>query len=189
MSSSKCFGYARVSTSSQTLDAQLDALVNAGVLERDIFSDVASGARADRDGLTQLLAVLRAGDVLVVPALDRLGRSLKQMLEIVEQLQERGVILRSLREQLDLSTPTGQLMAAIFGSLAEYERSLMLERAAAAREAAAARGKQTGRPRALSPDKVDLARRMRKSGESIRTISQTLAVSRATIYRAIGDAA
>lgn len=186
---SKSFGYVRVSTQTQSLDAQVDALVSAGVADADIYADKASGASADRDGLNRLLEVVREGDILVVPALDRLGRSLKHMLTTIELLRDRGVVLRSLRENLDLSTPTGQLMAAIFASLAEYERSLMLERAASAREAAAARGKQTGRPRALSPENAELARRMKESGESVRTIASTLSVSRATVYRVVADAA
>ena len=104
------------------------------------------------------------------------------------QLHERGVILKSLKESIDYSTPTGRMVAGIFASLAEYERTLINERAADARAAAQARGKQTGRPRALTPDQVALARRMRESGESIPTICDTLRVSRATLYRVLGTA-
>lgn len=187
--SSKAFGYARVSTQAQTLDQQFDALTNAGVLESDIYTDKASGAKTDREGLNRLLEVLREGDSVTVIALDRLGRSMKHVLEVIEDFHERGIILKSVREQIDFSTPSGKLVAVIMSSLAEYERTLIRERAAAAREAAAARGKQTGRPRALSPEQTELVRRMKESGESVRTIASTLSVSRATVYRAVTDAA
>ena len=185
----KVFGYARVSTSAQTLDQQLDALTNVGVLQADIFTDKASGTKTDREGLNRLLEVLRDGDTVTVIALDRLGRSTIQVLTTLRELEERGVIVRSLREQLDLSTPTGRVVAAVMSALAEMELALIRERAAAAREAAAARGKQIGRPRALSPEQTELVRRMKESGESVRTIASTLSVSRATVYRAVADAA
>lgn len=126
---------------------------------------------------------------MVVVALDRLGRSLTGIIETIAELQERGISLVSLRENLDFTTPTGKMMAAIFAALSEYEVDLKAERAAAAREAAAARGRHTGRPRSLTGDQVGLARRMRESGESVGTIAETLKVSRATLYRALGRAA
>ena len=177
-------GYARVSTQPQSLDQQIDALRAAGVPEDRIYEDKMSGSRTDRPGLDQVLQVAREGDTLVVIALDRLGRSMIHVIETIEMLNKRGVILKSLRENLDFSTPTGRLMASIFASLAEYERELIKERAAAARTAAHARGKQTGRPRALTDDQVALARRMHESGENISEISRTLGASRATVYRA-----
>jgi DNA invertase Pin-like site-specific DNA recombinase len=185
----KTFGYMRVSTNEQSLDQQLDALKAAGVSEDCIYADKMSGVRNDRPGLTRLLEVVREGDVVVVVALDRLGRSLTNMLHTIEILSDRGVQLRSLREDIDFSTPTGRLMASIFGSLAEYERRLIAERASAAREAAAARGRRTGRPRALSDDQVRVARRMSEAGESISMIARTLGVSRSTIYRSMALAA
>lgn len=180
---SHTFGYIRVSTEKQTLDQQLDALVAIGVQEEHIYSDKMSGVKADRPGLARLLEVAREGDSIHVVALDRLGRSLSHVLETIEDLDRRGIVLHSIREAIDFSTPTGRMIASMFGAMAEYERSLMLERAAAARAAALARGKQPGRPRALSPEQVKLAQRMHASGESVVTISRTLGVSRATIYR------
>ncbi|MCA1672349.1 MAG: recombinase family protein, partial [Actinobacteria bacterium] len=174
-------GYARVSTDHQSLDQQHDALTAAGV-DR-VFIDKMSGTRDDRPGLAALLDYAREGDTVVVVALDRLGRSLAGIVRTVETLTERGVMLRSLREGIDYSTPVGRMVAGIFASLAEYERELIHERAAVAREAARARGKQTGRPRALTADQVRLARRMREAGESVSTIGATLKVSRSTLYR------
>jgi DNA invertase Pin-like site-specific DNA recombinase len=106
----------------------------------------------------------------------------------IETLSERGVMLRSLREGIDYSTAVGRMVAGIFAALAEYERELINERAAVARQAARARGKQTGRPRALTPDQVRVARRMREAGESVSTICTTLRVARSTLYRAFNDA-
>jgi len=141
-------GYARVSTDHQSLEAQHDTLTAAGC-ER-IFTDTLSGARDDRPGLAALLDYTRAGDVVVVAALDRLGRSLSGVIRTVETLTEAGVLLRSLREGIDYSTPTGRMLAGIFASLAAYERELMHERAAAARAAARTRGRHTGRPPRLT---------------------------------------
>jgi DNA invertase Pin-like site-specific DNA recombinase len=123
---------------------------------------------------------------VVVVALDRLGRSLAGIVGTVETLRERGVMLRSLREGIDYSTAVGRMVAGIFASLAKYERELIHERAAVAREAARARGRHTGRPRALTPDQVGIGRRMREAGESMPTIAAILRVSRTTLYRALG---
>ncbi|HET9255766.1 MAG TPA: recombinase family protein [Pseudonocardiaceae bacterium] len=179
-------GYARVSTDHQSLDQQHDALVAAEV-DR-VFTDKISGTRDDRPGLAALLDYAREGDTVVVVALDRLGRSLAGIVRTVETLRERGVMLRSLREGIDYSTPVGRMVAGIFASLAEYERELIYERAAAARRAARARGKQTGRPRALTQDQVRIAQRMREAGEPVSVICTALKVARSTLYRALGDA-
>lgn len=176
-------GYARVSTTKQHLDQQIDALDQHGV-DR-IFSDKWTGRTSDRPGLRELLAHARAGDTVVVVALDRLGRSLTGIIETIAELQERGISVVSLRENLDFTTPTGKMMASIFAALAEYEVDLKAERAAAAREAAAARGRHTGRPRSLSKEQVALAQRMKEAGEPAGVISDTLHVSRATLYRAL----
>jgi DNA invertase Pin-like site-specific DNA recombinase len=178
-------GYARVSTSHQTLDQQVDALTAAGV-ER-IFEDKMSGTRDDRPGLAALLDYARDGDTITVVALDRLGRSLSGIIRTVETLRERGIVLRSLREGVDYSTPVGRMVAGIFASLAEYERTLINERAAAAREAAKARNKPVGRKPVLTADQIGLARRMRASGESIGTLVEIFGASRATIYRALAE--
>ncbi len=177
-------GYARVSTKKQTTDQQVDALVAAGVVPSRVYSDVLSGARRDRPGLAALLDYARPGDTIVVVALDRLGRSLGHMVQTIEDLQAREINLRSLREGIDFATPAGKLQAHIFSAMAEYERALIKERAAAAREAAQARGRQVGRPAALTPDQVRTARTLREAGTDITTIAATLGVSRATIYRA-----
>lgn len=179
-------GYARVSTKAQSLDQQHDALHAAGA-DR-LFDDTRSGARSDRDGLAAMLDYARSGDTVVVVALDRLGRSLRGILETVAELDAKGVTLRSLREGIDSSTSVGRMVMGVFGALAEYERTLIMERAAAAREAARARGKQTGRPPALNADQAALARRMRDAGESVATIRETLKVGRSTLYRLLADA-
>lgn len=175
-------GYARVSTSGQTLDQQHDALNAAGV-DR-IFDDVMSGARNDRPGLAALLDYTREGDVVTVVALDRLGRSLSGIIATIDTLQSRGVLLRSLREGIDSSTAVGRMIAGIFAALSEYERTLINERSAAAREAARARGRQVGRKRLLDPAKIEQARILRAGGQTIPEICQVLNVSRATLYRA-----
>lgn len=176
-------GYARVSTDHQSLEAQRDALTAAGC-ER-IFTDTMSGASESRPGLAALLDYARAGDTIVVVALDRLGRSLSGVIRTIEALTTAGVLLRSLREGIDYATPTGRMLAGIFGALAEYERELMHERAAAARAAARARGRHTGRPPRLSPAQARQVRALREGGESITDLVRTFAVSRATIYRAL----
>lgn len=176
-------GYARVSTGHQNLTAQRDAL-EAAECER-IFTDAASGVTADRPGLVALLDHVRPGDTVVVVALDRLGRSLSGVIATIETLSEAGVFLRSLREGIDYSTPTGKMLAGIFAALAGYERELMHERAAAAQAAARARGRHTGRPPRLDADQVRQVRALRTGGEAINDLAATFTVSRATIYRAL----
>jgi len=176
-------GYARVSTDHQSLDQQRDALTAAGC-ER-IFTDQLSGVRDDRPGLVALLDHVRGGDVVVVVALDRLGRSLSGVIRTLETLAGTGVLLRSLREGIDYSTPTGRMLAGIFAALASYERELMHERAAAARVAAQARGRHTGRPSKLTAAQARQVRALRAGGESIGELVTGFGVSRATIYRAL----
>ena len=178
-------GYARVSTTAQTLDQQHDAL-NAMGVER-IFEDKLSGARADRPGLAALLDYAREGDTVTVVALDRLGRSLSGIIRTIEQLQGKGVALKSIREGIDYSTPVGKMVAGIFGALAEYERTLINERAASAREAARARGRQVGRKRVLNESKIAQARILRANGQTMSEICSTLGVARATLYRELKD--
>ena len=178
-------GYARVSTDHQSLHAQRDALTAAGC--EPIFTDQLSGVREDRPGLTKLLDYVRAGDTVVVVALDRLGRSLSGVIRTIETLTERGVLLRSLREGIDYSTPTGRMLAGIFAALAAYERELMHERAAAARQAARLRGRHTGRPPRLTPAQARQVRSLRADGESIGELVRSFGFTRATIYRALQD--
>lgn len=179
-------GYARVSTDHQSLEVQRDALTAAGC-ER-LFTDQLSGVRDDRPGLAALLDYARAGDTVVVVALDRLGRSLSGIIRTVETLTEAGVLLRSLREGIDYSTATGRMLAGIFAALAAYERELMHERAAAARAAARARGRHTGRPPKLTPAQARQVRALRSGGETIGELVAGYGVSRATIYRALNAA-
>jgi DNA invertase Pin-like site-specific DNA recombinase len=140
-------GYARVSTFEQSLDLQTDALERAGC-ER-LFTDQVGGAHAERPGLDQVLSHLRKGDTLVVWKLDRLGRSVRHLIETVGQLQERKIGFRSLRESIDTTTSGGKLVFHVFAALAEFERDLIRERTRAGLEAARARGKRGGRPRKL----------------------------------------
>ncbi len=180
----KTFGYVRVSTKKQSIDGQVDALVAAGVPAASIYGDVRSGAKWDRAGLEALRdGRMRAGDALVVVALDRLGRSLSEMVHLMEWLTTECITLRSLREGIDLSTPTGRMVAGIFANLAEYERALIIERAEAARDAARARGRQVGRPKSTSPETLDKARALLGAGWSRVRVARELSISRATLYR------
>lgn len=179
------YGYVRVSTRRQTVDQQVDALKDAGVPEENIYGDVISGAKWDRDGLDILKKVLRQGDVLTVVALDRLGRSLGEMVKFLEWITQTGVELRSLREGIDLATPTGRMLAGIFASLAEYERALILERAEAAREAARARGRQVGRPSTMTPELIQTANALLALNLSRVEVAKRIGVSRQSLYRAI----
>lgn len=179
-------GYARVSTDDQDLSLQRDALSAAGC-ER-LFTDTLSGARSERPGLTEALDFCRSGDTLIVWRLDRLGRSLTNLIELLNLLAERGIGFRSLSEQIDTTTSGGKLIFHIFGALAEFERELIRERTRAGLAAARARGRQGGRPRKLSPRQVAIAKALYKEGaHSITDICQTLGVSRATLYRVINS--
>ena len=176
-------GYARVSTGEQTLDLQLDALAKAGCGK--IYQETASGAKADRPVLDEVLSYLRVGDTLVVWRLDRLGRSLEHLIDGVATLAERGIGFRSITEQIDTTTPGGKLIFHVFGALAEFERDLIRERTQAGLAAARARGRLGGRPKKLADTKKwELARTLYDGGQTdIETICATLGVSRATLYR------
>jgi DNA invertase Pin-like site-specific DNA recombinase len=183
-------GYARVSTEDQTLALQLDALEDVGC-ER-VFRDVVSGMTTDRPGLNDALAFARQADVLVVWRLDRLGRSLRYLIETINLLNDRGVGFQSLTEQIDTTTPGGKLIFHIFGALAEFERDVIRERTRAGLAAARARGKRGGRPKAKaldSPQKIAMAHRLyADKANTITEICATLGVSRATLYRYLGRA-
>jgi DNA invertase Pin-like site-specific DNA recombinase len=178
-------GYARVSTGEQTLALQHDALTAAGC--EALYTDVISGTKERRPGLDDALAYLRKGDTLVVWRLDRLGRSLKHLIAVVTELQERGVGFRSLTEQIDTTTSGGKLIFHVFGALAEFERDLIQERTQAGLRAARARGRLGGRPQKLvDPKKLALAQTLYDDGQTdIATICQTLGISRATLYRSL----
>jgi DNA invertase Pin-like site-specific DNA recombinase len=187
--SGQVIGYVRVSTTNQTLDAQTDALRDAGVDPERMYSDKLTGSsrRDKRPGLAALLDYARPGDTIVVVGIDRLGRDAAEVMLTVRELTEREIVLRSLREGIDTSNATGRMIAGVLASLAELELELGRERRSAAREARRARGQSVGRPKALAPDKAALARRMRASGEPVPTIAKTLGVSRATVYRELSD--
>ncbi len=177
-------GYARVSTLDQDPALQHDALTAAGC-DR-IFVDKASGKLASRPALDDLLEQARPGDTVVVWRLDRLGRSLKHLLETVSGLEQRGVAFVSLTENIDTSTPGGRLIFHVFGALAEFERDLIRERTLAGLAAARARGKTGGRPTVWTEDKLRTARAMRASGDyDVASIAKVLGVSRASVYRAL----
>jgi len=178
-------GYARVSTDEQNLDLQRDALLKAGVSPIDIYTDKVTGVKAERPGLQAALSHLRNGDTLVVWRLDRLGRSLKHLIETVTTLKNQGVAFKSLTENIDTSTATGTLVFQIFGALAEFERNLIKERTVAGLEAARVRGRKGGRPR-RNPDsgRIAFAKRLyRDSSMTIPDILKTLNISKATLYR------
>lgn len=177
-------GYARVSTDAQDAALQQDALVDAGC-DR-IFVDKLSGALERRPELDHAMDQLRPGDTLVVWRLDRLSRSLKHLIALITALDARGVGFLSLKENIDTTTPTGRLVFHVFGALAEFERDLARERTKAGLDAARARGRVGGRPRALSPDQAATARQLYDRREMTMTqIAEVLGVSRATVYRAL----
>jgi len=174
-------GYARVSTHEQNLSLQADALKKAGC--QKIFDEKVSGARSERPGLEAALEYVRKGDALLVWRLDRLGRSLKDLIEIVAGLEKRDVGFKSLQESIDTTTSGGRLIFHIFGALAEFERNLIRERTQAGLEAARARGRKGGRPRILDATKVDLAYRLYdEKKHTIKEICQILGISKPTLY-------
>jgi len=179
-------GYARVSTRDQEAHLQTDAMTEAGC-ER-IFEEKASGAQRDRPELHRAIEYLRPGDVLIVWKLDRLARSLRQLIETVEDLQERGIGFISLTEGIDTTSPGGKLVFHIFGALAEFEREMIRERTKAGLKAAKGRGRKLGRPAVLSDAQIEMARAMRATGKhSMPEIAKQLGVSRATLYRVLTD--
>lgn len=180
------FGYARVSTLEQNEALQRDALNDAGC-DR-IFVDKASGKLENRPALDALLEQLRPGDTVVVWRLDRLGRSLRHLIETVGALEERDVAFRSLTENIDTSTPGGKLIFHLFGALAEFERDLIRERTMAGLAAARARGRRGGRPTVWTDEKLKIARQLHSAGElDVASIARSLGVSRASVYRALAS--
>jgi DNA invertase Pin-like site-specific DNA recombinase len=177
-------GYARVSTSDQTLTLQTDALEKIGCAK--IFTDVISGASIERKGLDEALAYVREGDTLVVWRLDRLGRSLKHLIETITNLNNRKIGFRSITENIDTTTSGGKLIFYIFGALAEFERDIIKERTKAGLQAARARGRLGGRPKTLTDKKQSIAQALyNDKSNTIAEICKTLNISRATLYRYI----
>lgn len=180
-------GYMRVSSDSdrQTTDLQRDALIAAGVDSRHLFEDHASGAKDDRLGLSEALAFVRPGDVLVVWKLDRLGRSLSHLLSIVNGLKEKQVAFRSLTEGMDTTTASGELLFHVFGALAQYERALIRERVIAGLEAARRRGRIGGRPPAIVGEKLDAIITALDSGMSKAAVCRNFSVKRTTLIETL----
>lgn len=174
-------GYARVSTHEQNLSLQLDGLKKAGC--QRVFDDKISGAKSARPGLKAALEYVRKGDALLVWRLDRLGRSLRDLIEIIASLERRGIGFRSLQESIDTTTSGGRLIFHVFGALAEFERNLIRERTRAGLEAARARGRKGGRPRKLDRKKMELARRLHSERKyTIKETCQILGISKPTLY-------
>lgn len=174
-------GYARVSTQDQNLDLQIDALRKAGCTK--VFEDKLSGSRADRPGLTKTLEMLREGDTLVIWKLDRLGRSVKHLVDLVGELHTRDVQFRSLTDAIDTSTPSGRFFFHVMASLAEMERELTVERTRAGLEVARQLGRTGGRKRQMTESKIRSARKLLAEGIPPRDVARNLGVSVPTLYR------
>jgi DNA invertase Pin-like site-specific DNA recombinase len=174
-------GYARISQDTQSIDLQIDALTAAGC--EKTFTDAMSGSRNDRPGLKQALEFVRSGDSICVWRLDRLGRSLPHLIQLMQDLDRRGIGFRSLTEAIDTTTPGGRLTYNLFSCLAEFERCVLRERTRAGLQAARQRGRLGGRPKLLTAEKTDAARRLLESGTPVRDVAAALAVSAPTIYR------
>ncbi|RVM17876.1 recombinase family protein [Sinorhizobium meliloti] len=185
-------GYARISKSdgSQLHDLQRDALVKAGVTIDNIYEDAASGKKDDRPGLAACLKALRAGDTLVVWKLDRLGRDLRHLVNLVDDLTKRNIGLKVLAGKgasIDTTTANGRLVFGIFAALAEFERALIIERTKAGLEAARARGRNGGRPFKMTPAKLRLAQAsMGKPETKVAELCAELGITRQTLYRFVG---
>ena len=179
------FGYARVSTQDQNLDLQLDELNKYGVDKT--YHEKMTGTKKDRPELEELYKVLREGDTVVVWKLDRIGRSMKHLIELIDDFKNKGIGFVSLKENIDTTTATGKLIFRIFASLAEFERDMISERTKAGLESARARGRKGGRPK-KGNGKVQLALKMYDSKEySISQIEEATGISKATLYRRIKE--
>lgn len=177
------FGYVRVSATDQDLALQRDALAVAGC-ER-IFTDTITGTSTERPGLTKVLAALSAGDTLIVWKLDRLGRSLAHLAQLIADLGAREVSFRSLSDPIDTASAGGRRLLHIMGALAEFERNLIVERTQAGLQAAKRRGRKLGRPAKLTAAQITHARALLTSGEDGRTVAKSFGVARSTLYAAL----
>lgn len=181
-------GYARVSRQDQDLALQLDALIAAGCDKKHIYQDKQSGAKAERPGLASALSHLRAGDTLIVWKLDRLGRSVKHLIEFVAELERDGVNLRSLTDGIDTSTPAGRFFFHVMASLAQMERELIIERTRAGLVAAKKRGRTGGRKPLMTTEKIETAKAALATGMPPSDVARSIKVSVSTLYRHIPGA-
>jgi DNA invertase Pin-like site-specific DNA recombinase len=180
-------GYARVSTQDENLDLQIDALTRTGC--EKLFDDKASGSRAERPGLSKALETLRTGDTLVVWKLDRLGRSVKNLVGLVAALQEQDIQFKSVTDAIDTATPSGRFFFHVMASLAQMERELTIERTRAGLETARKLGRKGGRKRRMTDSKIESAKRLLADGVPPRDVALNLSVSIPTLYRWIPAAA
>ena len=178
-------GYARVSTAEQDTALQTDALSQAGCVR--MFTDTVSGASSERLGLTSVLAFLREGDVLVVWRLDRLGRSLPHLIEVVARLDARGIGFRSLTESIDTTTPSGRLIFHVFGAIGQFERDLIRERTRAGLSAAVARGRKGGRKRVVTEEKLQKTKALLAQGLTVREVAIRLKIGKTALYEALSN--
>jgi DNA invertase Pin-like site-specific DNA recombinase len=181
-------GYARVSTVKQDLDRQVEALVEAGIAREQIYVDKKSGATVDRPGLRAVLAYAREGDVIVVHTLDRLGRTVRDTLNLIDELSERGIGVRNLADPIKVDSsrpedPMAQLAVVLLALFAQMERTYAIERAAHARAVATAKGRRVGRPVLVDPAKLEWAAQLRESGHTIAEIVEKTGIPRTSLYR------
>lgn len=176
-------GYARVSTLDQNMALQLDALRKAGC--EKVFEDKASGLKTDRPGLTEAIRYVRDGDTLTVWKLDRLGRSMKHLIEIITELQAKGVGFRSITENIDTTTSGGRLVFHLFGALAQFERDLIGERTRAGLQAAEERGRRGGRQVVVTPEKLAKARQHLAAGLNVREAAARVKIGKTALYEAL----
>lgn len=174
-------GYARVSTQDQNLDLQINALTSAGC--QKVFEDKVSGTRAERPGLAKAMEMLREGDTLVVWKLDRLGRSVRQLVDLVGKLHNQSVQFKSLTDSIDTSTPSGRFFFHVMASLSEMERDLIVERTRAGLAAAIQLGRKSGRKPKMTISKVESAKKLLSSGVPPKDVARNLGVSVPTLYR------
>lgn len=187
------FGYARVSTEDQLLNLQTDALTKAGVANEQIYHEQVSGVKTKRPQLTECLRSMREGDVLIVWRLDRLGRSVPELIRIMVDLEKRGIQFKSLSEAIDTTTVAGKMVFHMLAAFAEFERNLISERTKAGLKAARARGHRGGRPPKVTPKKLKIVKALLGDPTvTMQEASEAIGVSRAAVYRALkreGDAA
>lgn len=180
----RLIGYARVSTQDQDLSLQIDALKQHGILQENIYQDKISGSKKERPGLQPCLKSLVPGDTLVVWKLDRLGRSLQDLIQIVQDLKKRGVGLKSITESIDTTSPGGNLIFHMFGALAQFEREIIKERTGAGLRSARAKGRVGGRPKiTANHSSVRSVKQMHENGCDPSQIAEVLGLSKRTVYR------